>query len=175
MRITRGLRGWAWPRWCLLAAVVWGLCACGFQLRGAHDWSFDALEIRSATGSALAAELGRALAGKVRVVQTGMSPKPGVDPLPMTFEFLEEQQEKVVVGANSSGQVRELELRLRVRFRVLAGNGQERIGPTEMALRRDISFNESAVLAKEAEEALLYRDMHADIVQQLVRRLAALR
>jgi len=31
------------------------------------------------------------------------------------------------------------------------------------------------VLAKEAEEALLYRDMQSDIVQQLLRRLAAVK
>ena len=37
------------------------------------------------------------------------------------------------------------------------------------------SFSESAVLAKEAEENLLYRNMQADIVQQLMRRLAAVK
>jgi len=49
------------------------------------------------------------------------------------------------------------------------------IAPTEIVQQRDISFNESAVLAKEAEEALLYRDMQTDIVQQLLRRLAAVK
>ena len=43
-----------------------------------------------------------------------------------------------------------------------------------MVQQRDISFTESAALAKEAEEALLYRTMQTDIVQQLVRRLATL-
>ena len=47
------------------------------------------------------------------------------------------------------------------------------IAPTEILQQRDISFNESAVLAKEAEEGLLYRDMQNDIVQQIMRRLAA--
>jgi LPS-assembly lipoprotein len=31
------------------------------------------------------------------------------------------------------------------------------------------------VLAKEAEESLLYRDMQSDLVQQLMRRLAAIK
>ena len=39
-------------------------------------------------------------------------------------------------------------------------------------LTRDISFNDQ-VLAKEAEEVLLYRDMQTDMVQQIVRRLSA--
>jgi len=31
------------------------------------------------------------------------------------------------------------------------------------------------VLAKESEEALLYRDMQSDLVQQILRRLAAIK
>jgi LPS-assembly lipoprotein len=79
----------------------------------------------------------------------------------------------VVVGLNASGQVREFQLRVRVKFRLRGAQGKELIPDTELLQQRDISFNESAVLAKEAEEGLLYRDMQTDIVQQLLRRLAA--
>ena len=41
--------------------------------------------------------------------------------------------------------------------------------------QRDISYSETIALAKEAEEALLYRNMQTDLVQQLLRRLAAVR
>ncbi len=44
---------------------------------------------------------------------------------------------------------------------------------TELLLVRDISYTETAALAKEAEEALQFRDMQRDIVQQTMRRLAA--
>jgi LPS-assembly lipoprotein len=37
-----------------------------------------------------------------------------------------------------------------------------------------MSFNEAAVLAKEGEKAMLYRDMQSDLVQQILRRLSAL-
>jgi LPS-assembly lipoprotein len=53
--------------------------------------------------------------------------------------------------------------------------GGEILAPTEITLKRNISFNESQTLAKESEEALLYRDMQADLVQQIMRRLAALK
>jgi LPS-assembly lipoprotein len=49
------------------------------------------------------------------------------------------------------------------------------IEETEVAQQRDISFSEAAVLSKEAEETLLYRDMQSDIVQQLLRRMAAVK
>jgi LPS-assembly lipoprotein len=69
--------------------------------------------------------------------------------------------------------VREFQLRSVVRFRLRTPQGRELIPETELVQQRDISFNESAVLAKEAEEALLYRDMQSDVVQQIMRRLAA--
>ena len=91
------------------------------------------------------------------------------------MDILQELREKTVVGVNASGQVREFQLRIKVKFRMRTPKGVELIAPTEIVQQRDISFNESAVLAKEAEEALLYRDMQSDIVQQLLRRLAAVK
>jgi LPS-assembly lipoprotein len=49
------------------------------------------------------------------------------------------------------------------------------LGPTDLIARRDITFNESDLLAKESEESLLYRDMQSDLVRQMVNRLAAVR
>ena len=87
--------------------------------------------------------------------------------------MLSDQREKVVISLNASGQVREFQLRLRFRFKLRTPAGKELIPDTEILQQRDISFNETAVLAKETEENLLYRDMQSDIVQQIMRRLAA--
>ncbi len=38
-----------------------------------------------------------------------------------------------------------------------------------------MTYNETNALSKEAEEAMLYKDMRTDIVQQLLRRLAAVK
>jgi LPS-assembly lipoprotein len=40
-------------------------------------------------------------------------------------------------------------------------------------LTRDVTYNDAEILAKEAEEQLLFRDMQTDMVQQILRRLAA--
>lgn len=93
----------------------------------------------------------------------------------MIVDILQEAREKSVVGVNASGQVREFQLRIRIQFRMRTPDGRELIVPTTISQQRDISFNESAVLAKEAEEVLLFRDMQADLLQQLVRRLAAVK
>jgi LPS-assembly lipoprotein len=116
-------------------------------------------------------ELKRALAANntLRVVtdpQQMMKSDVILDPL---FD----QRQKIVVATNAAGLVREFQLRLLFSFRLRTPQGKELIPRAELQQQRDISFNESAVLAKEAEEGLLYRDMQNDIVQQVMRRLAA--
>jgi LPS-assembly lipoprotein len=69
--------------------------------------------------------------------------------------------------------VREYTLRYTVSFRVHDGKGGEFLPVNTVQLTRDITFNDSDVLAKETEEQLLYRDMQFDMVQQVMRRLAA--
>ena len=148
------------------------LAACGFQLRQAPDFAFDTIYIAAADSSGLGNEFKRTIAasGAVRVV-----PAAQINTAQVLLDVLQEQREKVVVGLNASGQVREFQLRIRFQFRVRSREGKELIPATEILQQRDISFSETAVLAKEAEEALLYRDMQTDIVQQLMRRLAAIK
>ncbi|MGP1666663.1 MAG: LPS-assembly lipoprotein LptE, partial [Rhodanobacter sp.] len=58
-------------------------------------------------------------------------------------------------------------------YRMINKATVETIPATEIALTRDFSFNDQETLSKESEEALLFRDMQNDAVQQLVRRLQA--
>ena len=83
-------------------------------------------------------------------------------------------RDKSVLSLNSQGRVREYMLRTALSFRVRDTAPAELLAPTELRDPRASRFNESQVLAKEAEEALLYRDMQTDLVQQMLRRLAAM-
>jgi LPS-assembly lipoprotein len=154
-------------------AAALTLAGCGFELRGAPDLAFRSLYVNAGDASPIGNELKRNLRslGALTLVEdpTQLSGAEAV------LDFLTEAREKTVVGVNTSGQVREFQLRSRLQFRLRTPQGKELIAPTELLLQRDISFNESAVLAKEAEEGLMYRDMQSDIVQQLLRRLAAVK
>ncbi|MGE4241344.1 LPS assembly lipoprotein LptE [Ramlibacter sp.] len=156
---------------CLGGAVAL-LAGCGFQLRQAPNFAFGTLAIAGAPNSSIAAELRRSIgaSGQVQVLPDVQAMQSQV-----VLDLLDERREKVVVGLNATGQVREFQLRTRLRFRLRTPQGKELIAPTELLQQRDISFSESAVLSKEAEENLLYRDMQTDLVQQLMRRLAAVR
>ena len=166
------------------------LAGCGFQLRQAPHFVFDTIVINAPASSPLASELRKTIErdGRVRVVTGTLPPvaspagaasgplsPPVVVPGQVIFDLLKEQREKVVVGLNASGQVREYQLRSRIQFRVRTPLSRELVPETELLQQRDISFSETAVLAKESEEVLLYRDMQSDLVQQLMRRLGALK
>jgi len=147
------------------------LASCGFKLRGQQTFAFETIAVTPERGGAVASELARYLGGAVRPV----TPPAGGQPPQVIVDILQELREKTVVGVNASGQVREFQLRIRLKFRMRTPQGRDLIDETEIIQQRDISFNESAVLAKEAEEGLLYRDMQSDIVQQLLRRIAAVK
>jgi LPS-assembly lipoprotein len=86
---------------------------------------------------------------------------------------LSELQEKQILSLGGGGRVSEYQLRYRVSFRLTDNKNREHIPATEILLKRDYSFTDEQALSKESEEALLYRDMRNDAVQQMVRRLQA--
>ena len=157
----------------LTAISALALTACGFKLRQAPTLAFTSLYVGVAQGSLFGNELKRSLVslGSLQLVTDAKLKQTAQ----VQLEVLQEQRQKTVVGVNAAGQVREFQLRIRVKFKLVTPQGKELIEETELLQQRDISFNESAVLAKETEEGLLYRDMQTDIVQQLLRRLAAIR
>jgi LPS-assembly lipoprotein len=156
----------------LAALAGLALPGCGFQLRQAPNFVFNTIYIGSAPGSTLGNELKRTISSSGAVT---LAASPAPEAAQVILDVLGDQREKVVVGLNASGQVREFQLRTRFRFKLRTPQGKELIPETELLQQRDISFTESAALAKEAEEQLLYRDMQTDIVQQLMRRLSALK
>ena len=64
---------------------------------------------------------------------------------------------------------------MRVSFRLHDADGLDWLPPGEIVLRRAYTFNETEVLARDAEEQRLLREMQGDAVDQLVRRLQAAR
>ncbi len=160
-----------------LGATALGLSGCGFALRQAPTFAFDTVRMQGMEGTQVSRELREALQVSGLRVLTSSTPAtgPGAQTAQAILTVLTDQRERVVVGQTAAGQVRELQLRTRFVFRLRTPIDKILIDDTELLLERDISFNETQVLAKDAEEALLYRDMRSDIVQQVVRRLAAVK
>ena len=154
----------------LSLGAVAALSGCGFQLRQTGDFPFKTLFANFPTTGPLGAELVRQLraTGRIELLTEAAQAQQAE----VVLDILQEQRQRVVVGVNAAGQVRELQLRLTVRFRLRTPEGVEWVEPLELYQQRDLSFTETAALSKEVEEAMLNRDMQNDIVQQIVRRLA---
>jgi len=151
--------------------LAWALTGCGFHLRSSQEFAFKTIAIQPTAGSPVAQDLARYFAGAVVPLAAGTGPTPPE----VVLTIVQEVRERNIVAVNASGQVRELQLLVRLKFKLGTPQGVDLIDTTEISQQRDISFNESSALAKEAEEVLLFRDMQNDIVQQMLRRLAAVK
>jgi LPS-assembly lipoprotein len=153
-----------------LTAVVlcMALTACGFHLRGQAALPFDSVYIEAAAGSQFANQLGRAIrsGSETKVVNDAKNAQ-------ATLQIISESRERQILSLSASGRVQELTLLYRVAFRLGDGKGKEYMPPNEVLLRRDLTYSDADVIAKEQEEVLLYRDMEKDAVQQVMRRLQA--
>ena len=92
-----------------------------------------------------------------------------------TFQQLADSRQKTILSVNAQGRVREYRLQLNYTFRVVNQQGQVLVEPNEINLNRDISFDDSNILAKDLEEGLLWRDMNSDLVNQIMRRLSIIK
>jgi LPS-assembly lipoprotein len=150
-------------------AAVLGLSGCGFALRKAPSFAFKIVRMVGSVGTPVAAQLRAAL------IANGLQVVGGASPADVVLTVATDQRERIAVGQTAAGQVRELQLRTRFVFFLRTPVDKDLIENVELLVERDLSFTETAVLSKAAEEELLYRDMSADIVQQVVRRLAAVK
>lgn len=154
-------------RWVLVLLLTLNLAACGFELRGSAALPFESLYIEG--GQDIAVDLERA----VRPTATKVTER--AQDAQATLQILGEEREKRILSLNRAGRVSEFRLLYRVSFKVTDQKGRALLPTQQIELRRDITFNDSETLAKESEEALLYRDMQTDAVQQIIRRVSVIR
>ncbi len=149
------------------------LAGCGFRLRQEPDYAFHTVYIVAPPGLPLVIELQRTIQrSKGLELLTDPSRMGEADVL---LEILGNQQDKLIAGLNATGEVREFKLRASVTFRLRTQQDRDLVTNTQIEQLRDFSYTETAALAKESEEALLYRNMQTELVQQIMRRMAAVR
>jgi LPS-assembly lipoprotein len=144
------------------------LAACGFQLRGAYTLPFATLHIGLPETAELRAQIRRTVEASSPTRVTN-----DVKAADASLLVLGDAQQRLVLTLNASGQAREYQLVRTFNFRLIDTAGRELIAPSRIVIHREITYSDELVLAKESEEALLWRDIQNDLVQQLMRRLAA--
>ena len=151
----------------LALAAAASLAACGFHRRIPQSLNYERIALSGfADRSTMADEIRRALPSTAHIV-------PSVLDSQVVIEAIEDTQKTTVEASTAFGQVRELELHVKLRYRVLDPKGIELLPLAAIERFRDMTFDEKDALAKDSEMKALYRDMQSDMAYQLVRVLAA--
>jgi len=153
----------------LMAAAVLLVGGCGFQVRG-YDLGlpFSAISVQS--NSSVGDEVRQIIATQSSILLVNEPAKAQV-----VVHVMAESLERSVVAFSSAGRPREIQLRLRVLYRVTDNLAIELSPQQEITQSRDISVSESEILAVRSAEDFVVNDMRRDIAQQIVRRLRAVR
>ena len=150
----------------LAVAAAASLAACGFHRRIAQPLNYERIALSGfADRSTMADEIRRALPSTAHIVPVPESQ--------VVIEAIEDTQHPTVEASTAFGQVRELELHVKLRYRVLDPKGIELLPLADIERFRDMTYDEKDALAKDTEMKALYRDMQSDMAYQLVRVLSA--
>ena len=154
----------------LLLLLALSLSACDFHLRGHNlqgaGFPFSSVYLKSATPSPFVADLQNSLElYKIQLTATAAEAD-------LTLEIVSETSGRQILALSGAGQVREFQLTYRVSLRAYDKQMQDWLPADEISLQRSLTYDDAQILAKEQEEALLYRDMRSDAVQQVMRRLS---
>ncbi|MCD6026221.1 MAG: rlpB [Solimicrobium sp.] len=145
------------------------MTACGFHLRGVTEFPFEAIYVNGSETTPLGLALRRNLKAQQH---TKLTSEASAD---VILDILSERPEKVVLSLTVQGFVRESALNSFLTYQVRSRDGGIVVPPTTIVVHRVITYNENVVLSKEVEEAALFKDMQADLVQQIIRRLSMLK
>lgn len=153
----------------ILTAVLAG---CGFHLRGSgsSQMPYKTMYIALPETADVRIWMQRYInaGGSTRIVDSATEAE-------AVFQQLQDSRGQTILSVNAQGRARELRLTLTYRFRIVDAKGRELVGPNEVSLSRDITYDDSNVLAKDLEQSLLWRDMNNDLVNQIVRRLTIIK
>lgn len=168
------------------------LAACGFKLRGGSELAGYKLPFATiALSLDSRSEFYALLKRNIEASSPGTRVVADVKDAEAVLVVLGDSAQKLILSLNAAGRAREYQLVRTFSFKVTpnvvasatpavkyadvapAPAPTEFIPASTITLRREITFSDDLVLSKESEEELLRRDMQNDLVQQLMRRLAA--
>jgi LPS-assembly lipoprotein len=152
----------------LIATLVLSLMSCGFHLRGAADISFNSIFIQGNT-LVINKDLNKSLkSNDIKIL-------PSAEGAELLLDLIGEESEKRILSIGGQGTVNEFELYYRVHYRTKQAGAELWSQTQTVESRRDFTYSDANLLAKQREERRLNDDMQADVVRGIMRRLSALK
>lgn len=163
-------------QWVILMMAAVFTSACGFHLRGTGESAAlpDALKTMIVQGIDLNQARGRVLTASLRAngvqllsVQAKQSAA--------VLTVLSNVQERRVLSVGTNAKVSEYLLYGAIKFTVSDENGVSLTAPQMVEAQRDYQFDANQVVSAGEEQTALYDQINHQLVQALMRRLAALK
>ena len=147
----------------LLALLAGG---CGFQLRRWDVGSaFQSVRINVARGVDLDRDLNQALESAGVVISEDAD---------VTVSLASQQAERRSAATTRTGRTAEYELSLQVQFAVAGADGEEIAAARVLRSERVVRLDQDHIVGSSEEQALVEREMRADLVQRMMRALGTL-
>ena len=148
--------------------LIVSLIGCGFHMRGVTDVAFSNIFIQGNT-LVISKNLNKSLnTNGVKVLNNAANAE-------LLLEMVGEESEKRILSLAGGGTVNEFELFYRVHYRTKAADAATWSPVQTVEARRDFTYSDANLLAKQDEEKRLNENMHSDVISGIMRRLAALK
>lgn len=151
----------------LTALALFLLAGCGFKLRGATEFPFQTVKVSGHPFEAVVRELTHQLRGfsQLKLVDS-------LDQADIVVNILEVNRDEEILIIGRAGHVQEYEYFLTIRYQ-LCGKGAKVCQPEQhLKLRRQMSYDERQILAKQNEERFLRKNMEQEAVRLILLRMS---
>ncbi|HET9463269.1 MAG TPA: LPS assembly lipoprotein LptE [Thiobacillus sp.] len=143
---------------------------CGFQLRRLDAVPFASLYIDAPQGGAVAQRIRSALISNKHTRLAASAAEAEA-----VLVLGQETRSKAILSLSGAGRVTEYRLGLQLTYGISDKDGRALAADETIELNRDITYDDAQVLAKAAEEQLLYRDMEDNAARRIMRRLQSIK
>ncbi len=154
-----------------IVMLLFALTSCGFTLRGQiSTLPFKTLYVSAPVGQSIGTDLERSIGASTTTEIVNK-----LEDAEAVLQVMGVSKERTILSLSGGGRVREFRLIFRVTARLIDTQGIELAPTNQIVLTRNLPFLDAQILAKEAEEKMLYSDMQADAVQQIIWRLSTVK
>ena len=148
--------------------LISSLVSCGFHLRGTSDIAFSSIHIQGNT-LVISKNLKKSL------ITNGVKVLDSAEGAELLLETVGEENEKRILSLAGGGTVNEFELFYRIHYRTKQAGNPLWSSVQTVEARRDYTYSDANLLAKQGEEKRLNENMQADVLSNLIRRLSSLK
>ena len=148
--------------------LISSLTNCGFHLRGTNDIAFNSIFIQGNT-LIISKNLKKSL------TTNGVKVLDSAEGAELLLETVGEENEKRILSLAGGGTVNEFELYYRIHYRTRQAGDALWSQVLTVEARRDFTYSDANLLAKQGEEKRLNENMQADVLSNLIRRLGSLK